>query len=198
MSAITTSDAKAYMGVTISSDDTLIQTLINLATAEVEDYIGKKIEHTTVSGERLVLDRPDFDLAPVNYFDLRGYRKSSQLKYSPVSGLSITYAGETMVNDEDYFVYSDIGYIAFVDGVDDSKGTLLASYQTGYGTALPSGLKSVVLDMVSKKYKTHGSIKGEGEVKSKSLGEFSVTFKDKDIDISEYSYILNKYKSYDI
>jgi len=198
MSAITVTESKEYMGVTVSTDDTLIQTLINLATAEVEDYTGKKIEYTVVSGERLVLNRPDFDYAPFGYFDLRGYRKSAILKNNPISGLTITYAGDTLVSSENYVVYSDIGYVAFLGGVDDSEGTLLASYQTGYGTALPSGLKSVVLDMVAKKYKTHGSIKGEGEVKSKGLGEFSVSFKDRDVDISDYSYILNKYRSYDI
>lgn len=188
---------KEYIGVTSDTDDDLLEMLRDLAIGEVEAYCDREFDQQTISGEVLSTDNSNFDRLPIKPFDLSGVQLTAQTAQSPVvaSGETITYQGRELVLDSDYKMDYENGIIYFYTGVSSYERTLLINYTYGYtDDTIPGALKSVFLELIANKYREHGATKGEGQVQSKQLGNFSVTYRDIRSNTDYYKGILNKFR----
>lgn len=191
---ISVAEAKAYMGITSTTDDTLIGTLIDYSEGLIENYVDNKIDQVSITNE--VLDIVDkFDLQYVPSFDLAPNYTYARTMYYPITSLSITSDGTTLVSGTDYTYESDTGVITFYTSVSDYQQALKATYTAGYATC-PSDIKLVALEIIKAMFQNAGTaFKGYGKVSSKKIGDFSVSYGSVSIDITTWGHVLDKYKS---
>ncbi|HOU26519.1 MAG TPA: head-tail connector protein [Paludibacteraceae bacterium] len=190
---ISLSEAKAFMGVTSSTDDTLIGTLIDYAEGLIENYIDNKIDQVSISNEILeIVDR--FDLQYIPSFDLAPKYKYARTLYYPIASLSITQDGTTLTSGTDYTYEANTGVITFYTNVSDYQQGLKANYTAGYSTC-PNDIKLVALELTKALYQNAGATaKGYGSVSNKKIGDFSVSYKSTNVDITAWSGVLDKYR----
>lgn len=194
---ITLQEAKDYLGITDSASDSILNTLIGLSESQIEGYIDNKINPAYISGEAIVFDSSEFDLQPQVHLDLAEIPLEITLKYYPViSGVQlVTNDGDVLVEDEDYRLEASNGVITLLNYANgDVLDNLRASYWAGYNVC-PEDLKYVALELVKDKFQRSGNVKrGKGSVKSKSIGNFSVTYQTASV-MDDNKDILDGYKS---
>ncbi len=189
---ISVAEAKAFMGITSSTDDTLIGTLIDYSEGLIENYIDNKIDTASISNEVLsIVDK--FDLQYVPSFDLAPNYHYARTRYFPITSLTVVYDTTTLVNNTDYVYDPDTGVINFYTYVSDYLNKLKASYTAGY-TTCPNDIKFVALEVTKALYQNAGTTsRGYGKISSKKIGDFSVSYASTNIDIKMYSSVLDKY-----
>lgn len=203
---ITYDDAKTWLGLEDDSDQALIENfLVPYVEESIETYIDNKINQTTISGEVLSINQTTNDLQRNPSLDLRGRELTVNTRYYPILSItSLINDGSVLIEDQDYTYEPTLGRIIFYRGISDCKDKLTITYSAGYSTC-PSDLKMVALELVKWMYQQHGASKGEGDIQSKRLREFSVTYRDNTrgqttggsllTRINEFDYILDKYKN---
>lgn len=194
---ITVTEAKAYMQVTGTTYDALITGYRDYVESTIETYVDNKINSTTISGEKLSVIEP-YDLQSYRSFDLNSKRLQTRTRYSPVASYTITDNGTTLVESTDYIMNTATGTITFLTSVTSVPSDLLITYTAGY-TTCPNDLKMVALEMVKSLFQQGGvTTSGEGNVKSKSIGDFSVSYETAKNLFDQFSFILNRYKQFNV
>lgn len=196
MSIVSIAETESYLGVASGTDTTLLTSLIEYSQALIEEYTDNKFSSTEVEGEVLEFGYSRFDQAPENLIDAGEGLLVAYTRYSPISDVVVYDGDEILTADTDYKLNLKTGKIQFYSAVSDYADNLTVDYTYGYSEAnVPKALKMIALEIVSRLYKNHGAKKGDKSVKSKSVGDFSVTYDDmKSVNISEYSSILNRYR----
>jgi hypothetical protein len=203
MAIINRTEAKNFLQITTDSYNDLIDTYIEIVEADIEAYINNKITPTAVTDEPLSVMRSNFDQHYVPNLDTTHPYPKAITKYSPIvtdSASSVTYDGDTLTADTDYKIDEDTGVITFYTNISDYKEKLVASYTAGYVT-IPTDLKSVARFGVKEYFEQNAPAKQGGDnIKSKKIGNFSVTYGSKDTGGKAYldanKNILNKYVRY--
>lgn len=176
MTLTTVSATKDYLGITDSTSDSVLSSLLDYADKIIKNYLNRSIEYST----QVVRLRPDGD--ECTFF----------LDYPMVtaSGVTVTHSSTslgsvtTYSEGTDYALDSDLGIIEFNQELDASLYDYYnVSYTSGYGT-VPKDLEFACIRIVSGMFKSGGGGNSEGigsgkEVTSERLGDYSVTYEDK-------------------
>jgi hypothetical protein len=181
---ITTQQAKDYMGITVSTYDTLIGSFVEMVTQEIETYTDREFTQSSYN-EILSIQNSRFDLEDDLPLNTQSDRLYLRLRQTPVVTFSSITQNSVTVSNENYTVDSVTGVITFYEPVSDYKDQLVANYTAGYadptvtGSAysMPRDLQMVALQGVKVMFENSGTAKqGQGNVKSKSLKDFSVSY----------------------
>lgn len=187
---ITLADAKTYLQITGSDDDTLLQMYIDDITADFEEYTDNIfVLHTFTNVPVDTIDQP----------------REVILDAFPVNNVVVAYDGSIQNENEDYYLSKDSGavYLEFTPKKDSNS--LVVSYTAGYevtatSSDVPRELQALARKALKEIYELNGKAKkGKGDLKSKRLDAFSVTYGDKDVVnitktiLDDNKKILNKY-----
>ena len=190
-SLISLAEAKAWMQVTGTASDALILLYIQQVEAGIESYIDMPLAITTHT-EVLSTLQSKYDQTNHTYLDATETAQKYYTSYYPVSSLALVEGGT--IPADSYTVNTSNGTIT----PNTSMVTPTATYVTGYTTVTaPFALKGVALQGVKSAYQNNAAaVAGAGNVASKSLKDFSVTFGD---EISSYitaqnEAVLKKYR----
>lgn len=137
-SPVTLAEAKDYLRISGTADDTGVQAMIDAATSFVEDYIGRSL---IAQAWRITLD----DFADAVVLPRGPVTSITSLKYYDTAGdlqtLASTYYTLDNSSDPAFMVRnSDATWPAIMDGVN----AVQVNYATGYGT-IPAAIKHAVL-----------------------------------------------------
>ena len=162
-------DVKAFLGLEAPTSDDLLNTLINNASAFIENYTNRVF-------------------AVTNYVEIRNGTGNAKM---PVQYAPITQLNSVKINDVDYtsYVKNTDNLIWFTNGNIFPSGLMNVelNYMAGYD-AIPSDVSQVCVDLVAYKFKQKDRI----GINSKTLGGEIVTFELRDIRVD----IQNKLASY--
>ena len=190
-SLISLAEAKAWMQVTGTVSDALILLYIEQVEAGIESYIDMPLPVTTHT-EVLTTLQSKYDHTNHTYLDASETVQKYYTSYYPVSSLALVEGGT--IPADSYSVNTANGTIT----PRTSMVTPTATYITGYTTVTaPFALKGVALQGVKSAYQNNAAaVSGAGNVKSKSLKDFSVTYGD---EVSSYitaqnEAVLKKYR----
>ena len=173
---VTLAEAKSYLRIDGSSEDTLLETLINGSTHQLETYTGRKLKSRTYTAEdydgtgtpELILrEYPVSSVASVNMDRLRqfGAGTAVSLELLTVSG------DEGRLTFTPGYVSSGLGIARFLTGTKVVRIT----YTAGYAT-VPDDLKLACLKVVAIHF-AH-SREGADGVVSESIGGRSIVWVD--------------------
>jgi hypothetical protein len=179
MAYVTLEETKEYLQVTTTASDSLIETYIEIVTDEVDTYTDRVLSLTTHSKvlnyKESMEDRSTY--RPYNI--AVDYPRLYLDEYPVVDGtVVLTYDNTTTVSTDNYKVDNDTGVVFVYNYQQDDERKLVGTYVAGYtSTNAPAALKGVVYQGVKSYYENNGtSSQGGGNVKSKSLKDFSVTY----------------------
>jgi len=193
MSIVNVTEAEQFLGVASGTDTTIITSFIDYSQALIENYTDANFDSEAVTGEVLNFGGSNYDLSPQELIDLRGYDLVAFTRYSPISEITL-YNGDTELTvDTEYKFNTKNGAIYLYTAVSDYAQNFTIDYTYGYET-YPSDLKFVMLDMIAKMYANHGTTKSEGDISSKKLGSFSVSYSSQKVTTDDYNVVLDKYK----
>lgn len=169
---ISLDEAKAFLQITGTLSDTTINTYIDMVESEISAYIGRSLALGTYT-EVLYYKQSFFDRTAQTYLDVEETEPLLFLKNTPVTSLSLNYNG-SVITTSSYSYNANTGVIR-------STGVLsepTASYVAGYTTVtapldLKSTAKSGVLSIFNN---TSAASAGSGNVQSKRIKDFSVTY----------------------
>lgn len=196
---ITLADLKLYLGITAITDDTLLDQLILSATAMIETVIGNSIVSKSFT-EYPEFESSEYDLQHKAEFDLNDRALQVFLSNYPVISVTSVKYGDplvTLVAGTDYTIDNVTGIIILAGKAGDVYDGLVVQYTAGYSSA-PADLQQVCKDIVKELYAGAKGTKGSGSVKSKSVGDLSVTYELGDVAMSKYMTVLNRYTSIDL
>lgn len=194
--ALTTkAKVKEYLGIdtAVTTNDALIETMINQVTDFIEGYCGgRRFKSTSYTED----------------YDTKSTKRKIFLNQLPVSALtSVKYRGGTPstpvytdYSADGYLLYSDEGYIEFFSYLFDMPKGLRIVYTAGYlidfaneltsTHTLPFDLTGVATDLVTSKFNT----KDSAGIQQMSTEGQAVTFSSKSL-TSEQKEILGRYKT---
>ncbi len=172
---------KRYIGITDTSQDTLLTDLLTYVSSEIEALCNRGIEQTT----------------DTEYFD--GGSKLIRLHNFPISSVSaLEYnAGSesspawTAVDRDDYHIDTAAGIITHVSGFPGGTQGLRVKYTGGYAT-VPSNLEQLAYQMASEEYRRRKSY----GVKSESIGAARIDWS-KELTAAQRA-VIGRYKSINV
>lgn len=182
---VTLAEAKSYLTVVHSDDDTVIGELIDYMTAMVETYTNRSFTQSTITDE--LVDGGTENLA---------------VEFPPIDSVTTIkdgYDSDATIASANYVVDSDAGLIypsqsittllSFINNKDrllwaDGRGRWKITYVAGYDGA-PDDVKGATLGWIADMYTSPDSLKSE------RLGDRSVTRDDKIP--SRVKLVLDKY-----
>jgi uncharacterized phiE125 gp8 family phage protein len=189
---ITLSDLKTYLQITNSDDDSLLNVYIDDATAYLEKYTENKFTAVTYSDE------------PIDTYD---QHKEIILNAFPVTNVTLKYDGDNV--DTDRYktdLKSGAIYLDFTPESSFTKYTI--DYEAGYtvtatSSEVPLDLQLIVKQMIKDLYQTNTvAKKGGGNITSKRLDDFQVSYGDTDTYkvfesvLQNNIHVINKYKRF--
>lgn len=175
-------DVKEFLGITSTVNNSLIESFIELVSAEVEAFVDRNLEEASYTNEILRYKRSEYDPNPNQGLDVYAIRPQVFLDNTPARNLTLTYKGST-VSEDDYELDGDSGVITLYKGFSDYKDSFTATYTAGYTTVtgsqytVPRALQLVVMEGVKIMYANSGTTnQGSGDIKSKTIKDFSVSY----------------------
>lgn len=205
MSLTTIDKIKAFMQITTTATDPLLEIYRDIVVTEIEAYVNTKLVEGTY------LEALHFEESRV---DLSGYYPFNTSVDNPrlflengrnVTTFTMLSKGAT-VSSTNYTLDEDNGVITMYAYYNDSKDQLQANYTSGYTTATaPTDLQAVVWQGVKSYFENNGAAKtGSGNVTAKRIKDFSVNYGNAQtglvddggmkLYIKNNSIILNRYK----
>lgn len=174
MSLTTLNEIKAFLQITTTVTDALITTYRDIIESEIESYVNQNLTQSTYTEVLNYTDR-NYDLSSFTPLNTGQRHLSLSLKNGFVNSLTLL-EGNTTVSD--YNLINKSGLIETYQKFDDHKNNLQAHYDAGFTTSTaPIDLKSVVYLGVKSLYENNSQAKqGNGNVKSKSVKNFSVSY----------------------
>lgn len=192
MNLVSDAEIATYLGISYVDNAPILDIIRDSVSSEIESVIGRLLRQDAITDERLELTKSNFDLQDyqIKQFDLARIRTMAFLDQYPVSNVIITQNDVALTVDEDYVLDSANGAIAFYVSVNDKLRNLEADYTYGYAEdEVPGDLKMIVLQGIKSNYESTGTTtQGSSNIKSKSIGDFSVSYGDSSVD---KGYITN-------
>ena len=156
--ALTTlENVKAALHITVTDDDTLLESLINRISAAVESYCRRKFK------ARDYTEKYDGDGTTVLY-----------LKQYPVNSVTTLKISGSVVDSANYVIYDEVGkivlrYTYFPEGLQNIEVTYNAGYQDGSNEL--KTLEQIVINEIQAHYLAGQtdivSPEGEGDIPDK-------------------------------
>jgi hypothetical protein len=179
----TVAKVKTYLGISVSTDDTLLERLINFATDFIEEYCQRRFFKTIYEE---IYDGDGFD----GVLYLNQYPVTEIIKIEQNDGTTDNPNWTRLNEGEDYEKYLNEGKIYFYNQV-KGKRNYKITYEAGY-TIIPHDLEGLCQRLVGRLYEKRQS---EGHA-SEGLGPVNITW-GKFID-DEDRLILERYKKVSI
>lgn len=172
---VSLAEAKEYLKVTLSGDDTIITSLINNISAWVARYLNRIL----ISKER------------TEYYSGDG-SEILQLRVYPIVSVASLYVDNnrefdtaSLVDADDFIVKKGVGMLtafnlfgAFVSGESNIKVTYTAGYTAGTGNGngtMPYDIKQATLRLLDK-YFRQVYTQRKGDVASESISGMNITY----------------------
>jgi len=191
---LTVTESKAYLGVTGTSSDSIIDTLITASTNVVENYTGRSftdsdqtfVEYIDGGGNNLTVTNPPITKISAiedtfddnNAWDSGTYESNSNAGLIYVSPISSSL--NTFMDD----VYSN----KWGEGRRRYKVTYSGSYAT---SSIPEAVRIATLMILSDMYQTKGTI-----CSSERIGNYTYNLRtDTGLSNRDIKCLLNKYKN---
>lgn len=158
---VTLAEAKAFMKVTSTAEDVLIQALIETVTDQLESYTGQFFIERTVQG--------DFSELLIAYkTEIYPFVKLRRAPLKSVTSVQV-YSGESFI-DEDFQIkkhnhgFSRILFPSFDTSLDDIPYPLQIVFVAGYGDAdaVPERIKTAILQYVNFMFRNRGDCLDSG------------------------------------
>jgi len=183
--ALTTlANVKLMLGITDSSKDSLLELLINSCTDWIESYCGRRFKAPSSAVVELI------DCGYQSILILRDYPITTFTKLEE----RISQTDFEIIDSDDYLVDTANGRIILSFETQAGVGQYRAEYIGGFST-IPNDLSMACTQLVINEYNDRA---GGGEIRSESLGEYSVTYTVGDTAGTEadrfIDQTLNKYK----
>lgn len=157
---ITTKETvKSFLGITVSTYDTLLSTLCDWLTSYVEGYTGRKFTDATIVDE---------------IYNSKDFKFSFFLNNSPITSITKIEKKQSdgtwklLVADVDYEVNLRSGFVRMFE-TDDGISDIRVGYSIS-GASIPKEIEMVATEMVSRVFNKRNS---EGVIQE-SLGEASI------------------------
>lgn len=130
----TTAKVKAHLGISVSTYDTVIDTIVNWTTDFIEGYVGKRFKETTYTQE-------EYD-GGVHCLFLKNYPVTTLSAFEYAQGLPSSPTW-TAFSANDYKLYGNEGYIkslagTFANGSRNLRATYTAGYKIDFANELTS------------------------------------------------------------
>ncbi len=181
-------ELKAFLGITGTGSDAILEIYTDFVVAEVESYLDRTLETATYTNEILTYEFSKFDARDTRVINVRPEYGELFVQNYPISSFNMYSEGEVI--DPEYYT------INLTNGVIDygkSEYELTATYVAGYTeSTLPVPLKLVIFEGVKEYYQNGGAgSQGSRQVESKKVGDFSVKYES---EIVESAYgVLKRY-----
>ena len=150
MSVTTLAEFKHFLQIdeTDTSQDTLLQELLDRAEAKVQNYLSTKFYASDATPDMITED-------------LDADNKIIYTKYQPfIEVTSITLDGDTLTEDSDYYVYDNYIYLLVLS---DTPQVLEVQYTAGF-VGLPDDIKQSVILTASNYIKLNTELKPEQSI----------------------------------
>jgi len=145
----TLSDVKNYLGITVTTYDSLLTSLIGSVSAWIEGYLDRKIAAVdlteTVDGGKRSIALSNF---PINSVASIQYNQGTQHTPSMVT-----------ISPDDYTILYDFGIIEHVGIFPGGRRNITVTYNSGFET-IPADLELVAKTLVAKLF---GQRKAQGK-----------------------------------
>jgi hypothetical protein len=186
---------KTFLGISSASYDTLLENIVNSTSEFIEKYCDRRFKKTAYTDEL-------YNGNGFNKLMLKNYPVDSSATFSIYKRDSIqNEEGWDDVDDEDYFVHWDKGYIENVRDIFYAYPKhYKISYTAGYNfnntstyltDAGAGDLEYACWKLASKVFNQRNVA---GNVQSESLGDYSISFMSSVMADPEIKSILDKYK----
>lgn len=157
---VSLTDAKSFIGVTGSSDDVLLGSMLDAACQNIETWCAALIAQRTVTETIYPLDSDITNLV---------------LMHAPVIALTSVTIDGVVQSNSDYFLGKASGFLRRVDGAYISGTQITVVYTTGYATT-PPPIVEATKEYVRDIYKGRARVSG---IKQEALANVaSVTYSD--------------------
>ncbi len=151
---VTLAEAKAFMKITSTAEDTLINALIQAATDQLESYTGQFFVERTVQGI--------FSSLLIAKTEVYPYVKIRRAPLKSVTSVQVSSEGSFV--DEEYQIkkhnhgFSRILFPSFDTSIDDTPYPLQIVFVAGYGAAadVPDQVKIAIMEYVNFLYRNRG------------------------------------------
>jgi len=186
---------KTFLGISGTSDDTLLTSLINTCTEFIENYCDRRFKQTAYTNEL-------YNGSGINKLLLKNYPvdENSTFKLEKRSS-DLNEDDWDEVDTEYYHIHYEKGIVENVRNIFERyprhyRITYTAGYDYDNSDTYLEGagagdLEYACWKLVSKVYQQR---KQPGNVQSESLGDYSVTFRKESMADPEIKSILDKYK----
>lgn len=161
---VSLSDVKSFLGISGSSNDAVLSTIISSVSTFVENYIGYTVASTTYTNEEFDgtgKEKYNIPVYPVTVFTSMDYRTTSANENS-----------WEQIDSEDYFVYLDEGYVHLIGGFHEGPKNYRMTYTAGYEST-PADLELAVLQMIRDVYNTKAT---SSTVTQERLKDYAVSY----------------------
>lgn len=182
---VSLAEAKTFLKISASSEDSVIEDFINRASIWANDYTGRRLKYRPMTD---IYDGEGSDLLL-----LRDY---------PIFGLSTILIDDYTVTSDDVTINYQSGLIKLKNGLSFVKGfqNITVDYLAGYTISqdpglpdLPETIKEAVLLYVGHLYRRQYADQKFG-VQSETIGDRTTTYGTDDI-IPKAKALLNQYRS---
>lgn len=192
----TASRLKSFLGISVSTYDTLLEILINAASDFIENEINRRLKQTAYSGSKV-------DGSGTHELVLPQWPVSSSETFKLYERSGGTFGSDTWqeLDSDDYRIDYDAGIIranfVFLQGFQNYKVDYTAGYafDVNAGTYLStlglSDLELVVWKLAGREFNKR---KGAGDIQSMRLYNYSVTFTKEAYSDDEIKEVLSKYQ----
>lgn len=184
MALIELTTIKTFLGISGETYDAQLTLYRDLVIGEIESLTGRVFEQAEYENEVLEYEISTFDGRAYKDVDINYGNPTLILRHYPlevVSGevsLVLEYDG-TVIDTNNYNVDAQSGIIYVYGGISDSRRKLTATYTAGYTEeSLPKALELIFLQGIQSMFEWGSSSSGSAKVSSKSVKNFSVSYKD--------------------
>lgn len=170
---VTLARALDFLGITnpTATQQDLLELFIELVGSEIEAYTNRVLIQRATS-ETLTFGTTS-DMSHIPEIEIISGALYSVLSETPVSALTLTDDNGAIAASR-YKLFADTGVIRFEGGT--PTGDVTASYTAGFDP-IPADLQLVALQGIRQYWSESGAVaQGSGNVKSKSLDRFSVSY----------------------
>jgi len=190
-------DVKTYLGITVTSDDALLEMFINQGTDWIESYCGnRRFLDSTYTDE---VYESQFTSSEQQHPTIERNRQfwlsTKQYPITDTQAVIVKYRNGTSVwdvqNADVYDTYEDRGQIYLFAGMPNIRKAIKLTYSAGYET-IPNDLALACIKLVARQYEKR---KSQGK-KQESIGGATIVWADTAVESmdGDVMNVLNQYR----
>lgn len=175
MALTTLANVKEYLSITDTSQDDLLNNLIERSSEWIKNFTQRELELLTDIEE-------DQDGQGGNEMYAREYPVTDDTTFKLEQRDGGTFGSPTYaeISTDDYLVYPLDGRIVypggFIKGYSQYRITYSAGYETSPSFDIPADLENACIKIVQALYKSRTTTTASGDISSEKLGDYQINF----------------------